>query len=232
MIAYGICVGSDVRLERCARPGLRLVAHPEAPVAESRDNTSIGVAYNEILDAFAPDPDLEALVLLHEDVELRGRGFESRVRHVLGDPTIAVIGAIGGVGVEHPAWWTAPGRCGRVADSYAVRDFGPEGGGAGTGEVDAVDGLLLVLSPWAVRHLRFDQVTFPGFHGYDVDFCFQARAAGQRVVVDRIELFHHNSNASVVWHDIGQAAVAFHDKWVAPPAPAPMARPGRSALAR
>ena len=60
-------------------------------------------------------------------------------------------------------------------------------------DVDAVDGLLLVLSPWAVRNLRFDADRFDHFHGYDVDFCFQARAAGRRVVVDDIELLHHTN---------------------------------------
>lgn len=48
-------------------------------------------------------------------------------------------------------------------------------------EVDIVDGAVLVLSPWAVRNLRFDETLTLG-HGFDVDFCLQARCAGRKVV--------------------------------------------------
>ena len=49
------------------------------------------------------------------------------------------------------------------------------------GEVDAVDGFLLVLSPWAVRNVRFDESLATG-HGFDVDYCLQVREAGRKVV--------------------------------------------------
>ena len=38
---------------------------------------------------------------------------------------------------------------------------------------------MIVLSPWAVRNLSFDE-RVAGRHGYDVDICLQARAAGKR----------------------------------------------------
>jgi GT2 family glycosyltransferase len=63
---------------------------------------------------------------------------------------------------------------------------------ARTGEVDTVDGLLLVLSPWAVRNLRFDE-SLGRFHGYDLDFCLQARAAGRKVVTADLKIVHHHS---------------------------------------
>ena len=46
-------------------------------------------------------------------------------------------------------------------------------------EVDTLDGQLLVLSPWAVRNVRFDESLLLG-HGYDLDFCLQVRAAGRK----------------------------------------------------
>ena len=46
------------------------------------------------------------------------------------------------------------------------------------GEVDALDGFLLVLSPWAVRTCASTR-PYTGL-GYDVDVCLQARAAGRR----------------------------------------------------
>ena len=49
---------------------------------------------------------------------------------------------------------------------------------ARTGEVDTVDGFVLVLSPWAVRNLRFDE-SLGQLHGYDFDFCLQVARGGQ-----------------------------------------------------
>jgi methionine biosynthesis protein MetW len=84
-------------------------------------------------------------------------------------------------------------------------------------DVDAVDGLLLVLSPWAVRNLRFDADAFDAFHGYDVDFCFQARAAGRRVVVDDIGVFHHTKGGYGDEDAFRRADAAFRAKWLDSP---------------
>jgi GT2 family glycosyltransferase len=82
-------------------------------------------------------------------------------------------------------------------------------------DVDCVDGLLLVLSPWVVRHLRFDEQTFRGFHGYDVDFCFTVRRAGKRVVVSDFPL-HHHDRAHLGFsdrHGFSQADIRWRAKW-------------------
>jgi GT2 family glycosyltransferase len=63
---------------------------------------------------------------------------------------------------------------------------------ARTGEVDTIDGFLMVLSPWAVRNLRFDE-SLGRFHGYDFDLCLQARAAGRKVVTADLKVVHHHS---------------------------------------
>lgn len=49
--------------------------------------------------------------------------------------------------------------------------------------MEMVDGCILVLSPWAVANLRFDEERYSGFHGYDADICFEARSQGKRVVL-------------------------------------------------
>ncbi len=207
MIAYGVCVGSEEKYQACARPGLRACASPDAPVAECRDADSIFTAYNQVLDVFAEQPDLEALVLLHEDVELRDAHFEAKVRRALADDSVAVVGVIGARSVTSLAWWEGEGR-GRCAETRGVIAF--EGGGA---DVDVVDGLLLVLSPWAARNLRFDETGFHGFHGYDADICFQARAAGRRVRVVDLDLFHHTKGGYGDLAAYQAADVTFRSKW-------------------
>jgi hypothetical protein len=210
MIAYGICIGSDERYDRYARPGLALSASPNALVLEARSQVSIFPAYNSFLDTVTSSPCLEALVLLHDDVELRDPVFEQRVRSALTDSQAGILGAIGACGVQNLAWWEGEGH-GRCVDTNGVIDFGGM-----PCDVDSVDGLLLVLSPWAVRNLRFDENTFHGFHGYDADICFQARAAGHRVRVIETELFHHTKGGFGNVKAFRSADVAFRRKWFGP----------------
>jgi len=207
MITFGICIGSEDKFEKYALPGLRRHAEPDSAIAESTGNTSIFKAYNEMLEAFAGKPGLEALVLLHDDVELRDDEFCAKVRARLADPDIAVIGAIGARSVTSLSWWEGEGF-GRAEETRGLVTFG-----GGCHDVEMVDGLLLVLSPWAVENLRFDGRRFAGFHGYDADICFQARAAGKRVVVDEFDLFHHTKGGYGDEVAFARADATFRDKW-------------------
>jgi hypothetical protein len=58
--------------------------------------------------------------------------------------------------------------------------------------VDTLDGVLLVLSPWSVRSLRFDE-SLGQFDGYDLDFCLQVRDAGRKVMTADLRIIHHHS---------------------------------------
>ena len=58
--------------------------------------------------------------------------------------------------------------------------------------MDTVDGIVIVMSPWAVRELRFDE-SLGQMHGYDLDICLQARAAGKKVVTADFRVVHHHS---------------------------------------
>ena len=176
MLAYGVCIGSRERYEALAAPRLRDLG---GVVIEADDQRSICSAYNAILDAVADEPDIEGLVLLHEDVTIESAAFIAAIRAELADPDVAVVGAIGALRPSSLRWWQGEGR-GRVRDSTGLVDFG-----GGRHDVDVLDGLCLVLSPWAIAHLRFDESAFDGFHGYDSDICLQARAAGKRVRVMR-----------------------------------------------
>lgn len=222
MIAWGIAVGSEEKLERFARPGLRRVCAPDDPVYELRDNDSIFVAYNEMLDRAKATPGVEALVLLHEDTEIFDRKLPDKLRYAFEDPMVAVAGPVGGIGVTDIAWWKCERGIGSITWEVLdpVRAFktplittgGPIGPG-GAGEADALDGLLLAFSPWAIDNLRFDEDLGPGFHSYDVDVCFQARAHGRKVVVITTEVSHHNDNVFTYREEWKQAHARFRRKW-------------------
>lgn len=207
MIAFASCIANPQTFSARALPGLKRAMEPGSPFAEMSTTTSIHEAYNEALEHFAAAPDLEALVLMHEDVELYDPEFCGLVRRALQDPDVAIVGAVGARDVRSLAWWRGT-IAGRVHESRGVLDHGFE-----DPVVDAVDGLLLVLSPWAVRTLRFDTETYTGFHAYDVDICFSARAAGKRVVVADLPLMHHTKGGygdKAAWD---AANAAFQAKW-------------------
>jgi Glycosyltransferase like family len=202
MIAFGSPITDPGTYDRCAGPGIALAREPDSEVLAFRAMPSIARSYNLILDKAAARDDLEALVLVHQDTEIADRELCAKVRRVFADPDVAVAGVIGAIGVRSLAWWE-----GSVTWASFIHRYAEHGGGdlpgfswpagerapfARTGEVDIVDGFLLVLAPWAVRNLRFDESLGP-LHGYDVDFCLQAREAGRKVVAADIHAIHNHS---------------------------------------
>jgi hypothetical protein len=218
VIAFGLCAGPSGSYENIASPAIGRVRESDSEVVALFEQTSICAAYNSLLERFSGRPDLEALVLLHDDLELRAPDFCARIREIFADPSIGVIGAVGARDVRTLRWWD-----GRVR-GHVKETRGAVARGHGLTDVQALDGLLLVLSPWAVRNVRFDAVRFPSFHGYDVDYCFAVGAAGRRVVVDHFDLVHHTKATLGDQHAFELADAAFRAKWNRHPTVADAAR--------
>lgn len=224
MIAFGVAIGSEDKFRRYARKGIRLAAEPGAEVLTVRGERSIFSAYNKLLDAAAGIGRLEALAIVHDDVEIHNPHFCTVLRRALQDPDVAIVGAAGTRGVRGMDWWQADEALGAVVWDVVDTDlaFGAEVdrvapvGPGGTGEVDSVDGLILCFSRRAVRELRFDEARLgPGFHGYDSDICLQARERGMKVVVAGLGVTHYNAfpfNAEYHGRWL-EAHVRFHRKW-------------------
>ena len=204
MIVFGCPITRPDDYERFAAPGIRRVAERESVVYANSSAGSIYRAYNLLLDTAGALDDLEALVLLHQDVEIVDHDFCPKVRQVFADPQVGISGCVGALDARSMAWWE-----GAVTWASFTHHYYEYGGGelpafgmhpervpppayARTGEVDTLDGFLLVLSPWAVRNLRFDE-SLGQFHGYDFDFCLQVRDAGRKVVTADLKVVHHHS---------------------------------------
>ncbi|WP_354699840.1 hypothetical protein DSM112329_00098 [Paraconexibacter sp. AEG42_29] len=210
MFVFASCVGSEATYRSRALPGLRVCAEPDSVLIQATaDQGSIFAAYDEILDATAALPDVEALVLMHEDVELLDPAFCSTVRARLdASPAAAVIGAVGATDVRSLAWWEGEGA-GHVVETRGTVDFGRH-----PCPVDSVDGLLMVLSPWTIDSLRYGSaVAVPGFHGYDAELCFAARAAGREVWVEQLPLIHHTKGGFGDVDAYTRADAAFRARW-------------------
>ena len=223
MIAFGSAITKRDVYDRCARPGIARVAEPDSVVLDLDSIGSIFASYNAVLERAATLPDLEALVLLHQDTEIVSADFCAQARRALADPEVGLAGCAGAIGVRSIAWWE-----GSVTLASFLHRYEDHGGGevpaaswtwgdappyARLGEVETLDGFLLILSPWAVRELRFDE-GLGAFHGYDLDYCLQVRAAGRKVVTTDVRAVHHH--ALEPFSDAEEwiaAHVALADKW-------------------
>lgn len=202
MIAFGVSITNPDQYRSAAEPGIRRASEPDSEVFAMSSIGSVSRSYNALLDRAAARDELEALVLLHQDTEIVDPGFCAKAREALARSEVELVGCVGAVGVRSIAYWE-----GSVTLASFVQRYDEFGGGelpafswtwddappyARTGEVETLDGFLLVLSPWTVRNVRFDDSVAP-FHGYDLDFCLQVRAAGRRVATADLRAVHHHA---------------------------------------
>ena len=186
----------------CAERGVRRAAEDDALVWAMDAPGTLFESYNRLLDRAAELDGLEALVLVHQDAEIVDDDFCAKAREALSDPDVGVVGCVGAIDVRSIAWWE-----GSVALASFIHRYPEHGGGdlpafswawseappyARVGEVDTVDGFLLVLSPWVVQNVRFDE-SLGQLHGYDFDFCLQVREKGLKVVTADFRAIHNHS---------------------------------------
>ena len=200
MIAFGCSITKPDQFRRCAEPGIRRSAEADSVRYELPSIGSIAESYNATLDRAAERDDLEALVLVHQDAEIVDTDLCAKVRETLRDPAVGLVGCVGAIDVRSIAWWE-----GSVTLASFVNRYEGHGGGdlasfswtwddappwTKTGEVETLDGFVLVFSPWAVRTIRFDP-SLSRFHGYDLDYSLQVREAGRKVVTADFRAIHH-----------------------------------------
>lgn len=223
MIAFGTAITKPEVYSRCAGPGIERAKEPDSVVFPHASAGTLYRNYNLICDMASEHEDLEALVLVHQDAEIVSTGFCDTIREALKDPDVAVIGCVGAIGVRSIAWWE-----GSITWASFTHRYHEVGGGeypgfswdgedlppyAQVGEVDTVDGFVMVLSPWAVRNLRFDE-SLGELHGYDFDYCLQARHAGRKVVTADFRVIHHHGLELIGNPDAWTTAhVTVAEKW-------------------
>ncbi len=198
MIAFSATVTEPEPYRRYAEPGIRLAAEADSEIFAFAASGTIGRGYNLLLDAAAAYRELEALVIVHPHTEIADPDLCDKVRAALANPEVAVASCAGAGGVATIAWWE-----GRVSAGKVIHRYTENGGGempayswarpeSPPAAVDTVDGSLLVLSPWAVRHVRFDEGLHFG-HGFDLDYCRQVREQGRTVVTFDTRVIQHRS---------------------------------------
>jgi hypothetical protein len=224
VIAFGCSITDQYVYGYAAKPGFERAREPGSLVIANSAAGSIFRSYNLIMDSVRDRDDLEALVLVHQDAEIVDDHFCAKVRDALSDPDVGVAGCVGALDVRSIAWWE-----GSVTWASFIHRYRELGGGdiasvswdsdnlppyARTGEVDSLDGFVLVISPWVVRNIRFDEGLGQQMHGYDFDFCLQVRSAGRKVVTADFKVIHHHSLELVTDPEVWvQAHKCVAEKW-------------------
>jgi hypothetical protein len=218
VIAFGSAIGGAEAYRRYAEPGVRLASEANSEVFALAAVDSTARSYNLVLDAAAAREDLEALVLVHPHTEITDPGFCAKVRAALADHEVGLVGWAGANRVRSIAWWE-----GAVIASAATQRYQEHGGGElpaiswarhapPPGDVEVLDGQLLVLSPWVVRNLRFHEDVFD--HGFDVDFSLRVRRSGRKLLVADLLVRHHRSLELIPELDLWtEAHIRMAEKW-------------------
>lgn len=219
MIAFGSSISGAEAYRRYAEPGIRRAAESDSPILAYAAVEPVARTYNLILEEAAGLEGLEALVLVHPHTEIVQADLCARVRRALADPMIGAIGCAGARGVTGIAWWEGQVVCGNVRQRYEEHGGGEVPAArwaehlSPPGEVEALDGQLLILPAWTVRNIRFDEALLLG-HGFDLDFSLQVRQAGRKLLVEDLEVVHHRPIEQVgdlaVWVE---AHIRVAQKW-------------------
>jgi glycosyltransferase involved in cell wall biosynthesis len=146
------------------------------------DARSLAEAYNRVI----PHARGEIIVLCHDDIEILNPDFVLRLKEHL--RRFDVVGVAGTDRVIGAKWMAAgpPHLFGQVVYPMPDGSFQLDIYGAPrriVGGIEGLDGVLIAVRRSAFQRLRFDEQTFDGFHGYDLDFSLTARALGMRLAV-------------------------------------------------
>ena len=219
MIAFGCAITENDPYWRYAEPGIRRVAEADSDVYAFAAVGSTARSYNLLIDTAAAREDLEALVIVHTHTEIDDPDFCRKVRDALSDPEVGVLGAAGARDAPTIAWWEGEAVTGPVTLRYtdfgggAMRAFSWADPAPAPAEVDVVGGFLMVLSPWVVRNVRFDEELSLG-PGIDVDFCRSVKAAGRKVAVGDLRTVFHSSLDVVSERELWiESHIQLADKW-------------------
>lgn len=179
-ICFIICASNEIYLNECTYyiKNLKCPYDMEVDIICIRGAQSMCVGYNEGMR----QSDAKYKIYLHQDVFIRNRNFIPDIVNIFrSDPSIGMIGMVGGIGMPQNAVtylaWNAGCVDTREPDAAYRMICAPNQ--EKDMAVDAIDGLLIATQvdiPW-----RED--LFQNFDFYDVSQSFEMRRAGYKIVV-------------------------------------------------
>jgi hypothetical protein len=143
----------------------------------------------------------------HEDIIFHTQNWGQKVIEHFNDPKTAIIGIAGSHFVPKlpGGHWSSQISSGKVIHTVEGKTRIESSNYTCTGESSVqaviVDGLWMCIPRKFMDKLRFDEITFSGFHCYDTDLCLQAKKINLDVkIIFNIDIEHFSKgNRNTGW---------------------------------
>ena len=164
-------------------------------IDNSRNEYSIFSAYNLGIRIAKGD----ILCFMHEDVLFHTNNWGEIVCSIFEDSSIGMLGVIGSkLLASNVSWWLSGYGVGEyIQGFYNKKGYYFKKEGCEIDEVcedvAIVDGFWFCMPRSSFDVIQFDDVSYSGFHCYDLDISMQTHNIGKRVVVTTRILIEHQS---------------------------------------
>lgn len=162
-------------------------------IDNSHNQYNIFQAYNEGVNRSKG----EVLCFMHDDILYRTNDWGKIIEEVFVDKTIGLVGFAGTHFLSSsPFYWTCSPF---ISEHNLTNDKGvvlkcykdDYYNGKGIADLVAVDGFCFFIRKELFDFIRFDDITYQGFHAYDMDICMQVLGMGFRVCACNKILIEH-----------------------------------------
>jgi glycosyltransferase involved in cell wall biosynthesis len=220
MISIIICSRDAASLERVKQNIAATIGVVYEVIAIANHEGKMGIckAYN----LGAASAKFDVLCFMHEDVSFESQGWGIKLIHHLSDPSVGLIGIAGGDTKSLvPSSWASfifpseitifqhfrliPGKAERIQRTGYPEDKST------IKKVAAIDGVFMCTRKDVFTNYQYDEMRFPAFHGYDIDFSIQVGQSYAVCVVSDI-LLHHYSEGSFNKEWL-EASIEVSNKW-------------------
>jgi len=203
LVTCAICSIDDQKFRAIEANYARLLSDVSFEIIGIHNAKSLAAGYNQAV-ALAKG---KYLILSHDDIQILSPDFAARLLAHLS--RFDMIGVAGTTRLHGGAWFLAgyPHNYQLVitpdtgTDKHVmyVQGYGP----LVTPGIQALDGLFLAMRTSVAVNLSFDDVTFDGFHLYDIDLSYRAYLAEYKLAVCRDLVIVHQSHGKfdAVWND-------------------------------
>jgi hypothetical protein len=179
----------------------RLLAGTHFEIIQITDAGSLCEGYNR---GFARSLG-EIIIFSHDDIKIVSSDFRTRLLAHLA--RYDLVGVAGTSCLMLPGWFFSGwphihGIVGQRLQSDSRIKCDCIGPWTGTPPIQALDGLFIAATRDACAAIPFDEVTFDGFHFYDLDFSYRAFEAHLKTAIALDILIVHDSYGSLdgTWH--------------------------------
>ena len=198
------CCGTESELSA------KLASSTELPILATVGHPSIAHSYNALIKE-AKNRGFRYLALCHQDLVFLSSDLKARVSKFFEDfPDTAVAGVIGARAVQNLKWWKGTKIGSLIEGRGPIPGYIEEHRGE---PVDAIDGCVMVLDISRLPEDLWFDTAYPGYHAYDVDFCFTVRArTDKKVRIIDLPVYHATKGSSSP-EEFGKHNKIFKEKW-------------------